>query len=322
MQYTLLGRTGVTVSRLCLGTMTFGSDADEATSAAIFARCLDAGINFFDTANTYSQGRSEEILGRLMKGKRDELIIASKVRNVTGPGPNDRGLSRRHIMQQIEHSLRRLQTDRLDLYFVHSLDTNTPMEETLRAMEDLVRQGKILYPAVSNWAAWQIAKALGISERHDWARFECIQPMYSLLKRQVEVEILPLAQSEQVGVISYSPLGGGILSGKYGSRLPDENRFRANPSYLRRYSDPMHQEITGRFLEYAKTCNIYPATLAVAWVMAHPGITAPIIGARHVEQLETSLAAADLKLEAEEYAVISALSYDPPSPTDRSEEQR
>jgi aryl-alcohol dehydrogenase-like predicted oxidoreductase len=225
-------------------------------------------------------------------------------------------------MQQIEHSLRRLQTDRLDLYFVHSLDANMPMEETLRAMDDLVRQGKILYPAVSNWAAWQITKALGISERHHWARFECIQPMYSLLKRQVEVEILPLAQSEQVGVISYSPLGGGILSGKYGSKLPDRNRFLANPSYLRRYSDPMHQDITARFLEHAEILNIHPATLAVAWVMAHPGITAPIIGARNVEQLETSLAAADIKLDAEQYAEISALSYDPPSPTDRSEERK
>jgi aryl-alcohol dehydrogenase-like predicted oxidoreductase len=322
MQYTLLGRTGVTVSRLCFGTMTFGSDADEVTSAAIFARCLDAGVNFFDTANTYSNGRSEEILGRLMKGKRNELIIASKVRNAAGPGPNGQGLSRRHIMQQIEHSLRRLQTDRLDLYFVHSFDANTPMEETLHAMDDLVRQGKILYPAVSNWPAWLIAKGLGISERHDWARFECMQPMYSLLKRQAEVEILPLAQSEQVGVISYSPLAGGILSGKYGGRLPDPNRFAANPSYLRRYSDPLYQEITSRFLEHAQMRNMHPATLAVAWVMAHPGITAPIIGARNVEQLETSLAAADVKLDAEQYAAISALSYEPPSPTDRSEERK
>ncbi|MCC6456446.1 MAG: aldo/keto reductase [Caldilineaceae bacterium] len=322
MQYTLLGRTGVTVSRLCFGTMSFGGDADEATSAAMFARCLDAGINFFDTANSYSHGRSEEILGRLMQGKRDDLIITSKVSSAMGPGPNDRGNSRRHIMLQVEQSLRRLQTDRLDLYFLHHFDTKTPIEETLQAMDDLVRQGKILYPAVSNWAAWQIAKALGVSERNRWARFECIQPMYSLAKRQVEVEILPLAQSEQVGVISYSPLGGGILTGKYVGGQPEQGRLLTNAMYQRRYADQMYAEIATDFSEYAKAQNVHPATLAVAWVMAHPGITAPIIGARNVEQLDASLAAADLKLDSEQYAAVSALSYEPPPATDRSEERK
>jgi aryl-alcohol dehydrogenase-like predicted oxidoreductase len=322
MQYTLLGRTGVTVSRLCFGTMSFGGDADEATSAAMFARCLEAGINFFDTANSYSRGRSEEILGRLMQGKRDDLIITSKVSSATGSGPNDRGNSRRHIMLQVEQSLRRLQTDRLDLYFLHHFDAKTPIEETLRAMDDLVHQGKILYPAVSNWAAWQIAKALGVSERNGWARFECIQPMYSLAKRQVEVEILPLAQSEQVGVIAYSPLGGGILTGKYVGAQPDQGRLLTNAMYQRRYGDEMYAEIATRFAEHAKTQNVHPATLAVAWVMAHPGITAPIIGARNVEQLEASLAAADLKLDAEQYAAVSALSYEPAPATDRSEERK
>src|SRR3954453_8719929 len=239
MQYSLLGRTGVTVSRLCFGTMSFGGDADEATSGAMFARCLDAGISFFDTANSYSQGRSEEILGRLIKGKRDELVIASKVCSPVGPGPNNRGISRRHIMLQIENSLRRLQTDRLDIYFLHHFDTNTPIEETLHALDDLVRQGKILYPGVSNWSAWQIAKALGVSANHDWARFECIQPMYSLAKRQAEVEILPLAQSEQVGVISYSPLGGGILTGKYVGGQPAEGRLLTNAMYQKRYADQL-----------------------------------------------------------------------------------
>lgn len=322
MQYTLLGRTGVTVSRLCFGTMSFGGDADEETSGAMFARCLDAGINFFDTANSYSHGRSEEILGKLIKGKRDELIISSKVSSAMGSGPNDRGLSRRHIMLQVENSLRRLQTDRLDLYFLHHFDPKTPIEETLRALDDLVRQGKILYPAVSNWAAWQIAKALGVSERNHWARFECIQPMYSLVKRQVEVEILPLAQSEQIGVISYSPLGGGMLTGKYLDKQPEQGRFLTNAMYQKRYADQMYTEIASRFAEHAKAQNVHPATLAVAWVMAHPAITAPIIGARNVEQLEASLAAADLQLDAEQYAAISALSYDPPPATDRSEERQ
>jgi aryl-alcohol dehydrogenase-like predicted oxidoreductase len=301
--------------------MSFGSDADEATSAAMFSRCLDAGINFFDTANSYSRGRSEEILGKLMKGKRDEIILSSKVCSAVGPGPNDRGISRRHIMLQIEQSLRRLQTDRLDLYFVHHFDPKTPIEETLQALDDLVRQGKILYPAVSNWAAWQIAKALGVSARHGWARFECIQPMYSLAKRQAEVEILPLAKSEQIGVIAYSPLGGGILTGKYIGAQPQQGRFLTNTMYQRRYADPMYTDIAARFTGYAKTQNVHPATLAVAWVMAHPAITAPIIGARNVEQLEASLAAADLHLNAEQYAAVSALSYEPPPATDRSEER-
>jgi aryl-alcohol dehydrogenase-like predicted oxidoreductase len=225
-------------------------------------------------------------------------------------------------MLQVEQSLRRLQTDRLDLYFLHHFDPKTPIEETLHALDDLVRQGKILYPAVSNWAAWQIAKALGVSARHGWARFECIQPMYSLAKRQAEVEILPLAQSEQVGIISYSPLGGGILTGKYSAGQPDQGRFLTNTMYQKRYAEQMYHDIATRFAEHAKAQNVHPATLAVAWVMAHPGVTAPIIGARNVKQLDASLAAAGLKLDPEQYAAVSALSYEPPPATDRSEERK
>ena len=321
MQYTLLGRTGVTVSRICFGTMSFGSDADEATSSAMFNRCLDAGVNFFDTANSYTHGRSEEILGRLIQGKRDQLVITSKVCSAMGPGPNDRGLSRRHIMLQVENTLRRLQTDRLDLYFVHHFDAKTPIEETLRALDDLVTQGKILYPGASNWAAWQVAKALGVSHHNGWSRFECIQPMYSLVKRQAEVEILPLAQSEQVGVISYSPLGGGMLTGKYVAGKPDEGRFLTNAMYQKRYQDQIYADTAARFSQYAGENGVHPATLAVAWVLAHPGITAPIIGARNVQQLEASLAAADFPLDLEQYAEISGFSYEPPPATDRSEER-
>ena len=207
MEYRTLGRTGVQVSRLCFGTMSFGGDADEATSAAMFRRCRDAGINFFDCADVYQAGRSEEILGRAMAGERDELVITTKVHFPMGPDVNQRGLSRRHIMQAVAGSLRRLATDRIDLYFVHGFDALTPIDETLRALDDLVQQGKVLYLGVSNWAAWQIAKALGISARHDLARFECIQPMYSLVKRQAEVEILPLALSEQDGGHLLQPAG-------------------------------------------------------------------------------------------------------------------
>jgi len=322
MEYRTLGRTGVQVSCLCFGTMSFGGVADEETSAAMLHRCREAGINFFDTANVYADGRSEEILGRLIADCRDEIVLTSKVGFPTGGDVNARGLSRRHIMLAVEASLRRLGTDRLDLYFLHTFDPHTPVEETLRALDDLVHQGKILYPAVSNWAAWQIATALGISAREGLARFECIQPMYNLVKRQAEVEILPLAQAEQLGVISYSPLGGGLLTGKYGStRRPEQGRLVENPVYVKRYGDPTYYDVTERFTAHAKERGVHPATLAVAWVMAHPAVTAPIIGARNVEQLEASLAAADVPMTAEWYAEISALSIEPPPATDRSEEK-
>ena len=322
MEYRALGRTGVKVSCLCFGTMSFGDIADEKTSAAMFHRCRELGINFFDTANVYAAGRSERILGELIKDCRDEIVLTSKVGGTMGEDLNAGGLSRRHILMAVEESLRRLQTDRLDVYFVHIFDANTPIEETLRALDDLVRQGKILYPAVSNWAAWQIAKALGISAQEGLARFECIQPMYNLAKRQAEVEILPLAQGEQMGVITYSPLGGGLLTGKYGmSRRPEQGRLLENPTYVRRYGDPVYYEVAERFTAYAKERGVHPVSLAVAWVMAHPAVTAPIIGARNLEQLEPSLGALDVQMTPEWRAEVSALSNEPPPPTDRSEEQ-
>ncbi len=323
MEYRVLGRTGVQVSRLCFGTMSFGGDADEEMSAAMFKRCREVGINFFDCANVYQAGRAEEILGRLIAGSRDELVITSKVHFPMGPDINARGLSRRHIMQAVEGSLRRLGTDRIDLYFVHGFDPLTPMDETLRALDDLVHAGKVLYLGVSNWAAWQIAKALGISAAQGLARFECIQPMYNLVKRQAEVEILPLAQSEQLGVISYSPLGGGLLTGKFGKdRRPESGRLVENKMYMTRYGDPQYYEIAERFAAYARERGLHPASLAVAWVMSHPAITAPIIGARNIEQLEASLAALEIKMTPEWRAEISALSPEPPPATDRSEERR
>ena len=300
MEYRTLGKTGVKVSRLCLGTMPFGGDADEETSAAMFHRCREAGVNFFDTANVYADGRSEEILGTLIAGCRDEVILTSKVGFPIGEDVNARGLSRRHIMSAVEGSLKRLGTDHVDLYFLHTFDPNTPIEETLRALDDLVRQGKILYPAASNWAAWQIATALGISAREGLARFECIQPMYSLVKRQAEVEILPLAQAEQMGVISYSPLGAGLLTGKYSTtHRPEQGRLLENEMYTTRYGDPTYYEVAERFTAHAKERGVHPASLAVAWVMSHPAITAPIIGARNVEQLEASLAALDVQMTPE-----------------------
>ncbi|NPV07931.1 MAG: aldo/keto reductase [Anaerolineae bacterium] len=321
MQYRTLGRTGVQVSALCFGTMSFGGDADEETSAAMFRRCRDAGINFFDCADVYSRGRAEEILGRLIRGSRDELVITSKVMGQMGEDINSRGLSRRHIMLAAEDSLRRLGTDRLDLYFLHNWDPTQPIEEPLRALEDLTRQGKVVYPAVSNWAAWQIAKGLGIQAQRGWTRFECLQPMYNLVKRQAEVEILPLARAEQVGVITYSPLGGGLLSGKYGTGArPEHGRLVDNSTYASRYGEQRYYEIADRFVAHSRERGLHPATLAVAWVMSHPAVTAPIIGARNLEQLEPSLAAAEVPMTPEWRAEISALSVEPPPATDRSEE--
>ncbi len=322
MEYRILGGTGVKVSRLCFGTMSFGAEADESTAAAMFKRCREIGINFFDCANSYSGGRAEEILGRLMAGERDELVITTKVCSPVGSGVNDRGLARRHILRQVEASLRRLKTDCIDLLFLHHFDRDTPIEETLRALDDLVTQGKIIYPGVSNWAAWQIAKALGVSERRGWARFECIQPMYSLVKRQVEVEILPLAESEHLGVIPYSPLGGGLLTGKYTTTSkPNQGRLVSNQMYNKRYGDSMNYEIAERFALYAQEHKIHPATLAVAWVLTNPAVTAPIIGARNLEQLEPSLAALELNMTAEWRKEVSALSYEPALATDRAEEK-
>jgi aryl-alcohol dehydrogenase-like predicted oxidoreductase len=288
----------------------------------MFHRCREAGINFFDCANVYQRGLAEEILGRLMKGQRHELVITSKFRFPMSEDVNGRGASRRHIMTAVEASLKRLQTDYLDLYFIHGFDPNTSLEATLRALDGLVSQGKILYPAVSNFAAWQIATALGISTRQGWARFECIQPMYSLVKRQAEVEILPLAQAEHLGVIPYSPLGGGLLTGKYGvSRRPQSGRLTELKNYQIRYGEQWMYETAERFTEFAKAGGFEPAALAVAWAASHPAVTAPIIGARNLTQLEGSLKSLEIEMTPELRAEISVLSPEPPPATDRTDDR-
>ncbi|WP_415855106.1 aldo/keto reductase [Sinomonas sp. G460-2] len=320
MDYRTVGSTGVQVSPLCFGTMSFGAEADEETSAAMYRRVRELGINFFDTANVYSGGRSEEILGKLAAGERDDLVITSKVGFPMGADPNAQGLSRRHIMQSVEASLARLGTDRIDFYFVHTFDERTPIEQTLRALDDLQQQGKILYPAVSNWAAWQIATALGVSAREGLARFELIQPMYNLVKRQAEVELLPLAQGENLGVITYSPLGGGLLTGKYrAGQQPAGGRLVENARYTDRYGAESDRVTAERFVGFADDAGVSPVALAVAWAMGHPGVTAPIVGARNVEQLEGSLAALEIDLTPEIRDQISALSPTPPPATDRAE---
>jgi aryl-alcohol dehydrogenase-like predicted oxidoreductase len=322
MEYKLLGRTGVKVSQLCYGTMSFGGDADESTSAELFKYCRDQGINFFDCADVYQAGRAEEILGRLIRGCRSEVVIASKAYFPTGRDINARGASRFHIQNAVEASLRRLGTDRIDVYFIHRFDDHTPLEETLGTLDDLVRQGKILYTGASNFAAWQVAKALGLSDLKGWARFACIQPMYNLVKRQAEVEILPQAQAEGLGVFPYSPLGGGLLTGKYGRESrPDSGRLVENKMYMTRYAAGWMYEASERFSDLAKREGVAPATLGIAWVAAHPAVTAPLIGSRSLGQLKACLDAAAFKMTPQLYAEIASLSPEPPPATDRNEER-
>jgi len=320
MKYRYLGDTGIQVSMLGMGTMTFGREADAHASAAIFNRCREAGINLFDCADAYNNGVSEEILGKLTTGCRDELILTSKVYGQSGPGINDRGLSRRHIMAAAEASLRRLKTDRIDIYFLHHQDLNTPLEESLRALDDLVAQGKIVYSGVSNFPAWRTVKTLGISDQSGWHRIKCIQPMYNLVKRQAEVELLPMARSEKLGVLCYNPLGGGLLSGKYAdTRRHTPARFDSNTMYASQYGEAWMRESADRFCGFARERGIHPVGLAVAWAAHHPAVTAPIIGARNAGQLEDSLNSISVGMTPELYDEISALSPQPAPPDDRSE---
>ena len=318
MKTKLLGRTGVSVSELCFGTMSFGGDADEATSGAMYKTVRDAGINFFDSANEYNKGKSEEILGRLAKGHRDDLVITTKCFNAIREDVNARGGSRRHIVQAVEASLRRLQTDRIDVLFMHRFDAVTPIEETMRALEDLVRAGKVIYPAVSNWSAWQIQRAVDIQEHNTWSRLQGIQPMYNLVKRQAEVELLPMAAANGIGCIPYSPAAAGLLSGKYFGQAT--GRLKTNKMYEARYGDPWMFEVAEKYTAFCKEKGLHPVSTAIAWVGTHPAVTAPIIGARNVEQLKDSLAAVDVKMTPELRAEIADLSRTPPPATDRTEE--
>ncbi len=322
MTYKFLGKTGVKVSSVAYGTMSFGGDADEATSKALFKACRDAGVNVFDCADMYAKGRSEEILGGLIKDCREEVLVTSKVYFPTGPDVNAMGASRRRVMVAVEASLRRLGTDRIDIYYIHRFDDRTPLEETLRAFDDLVRQGKVVYTGASNFAAWQVEKGLGLSARQGLAAFACLQPMYNLVKRQAEAEILPMAEAEGLGVFPYSPLGGGLLSGKYGvSRRPDAGRLIENKIYGTRYGDGLNYEVAERFNAFARARGYDPAALAVAWVASHPAVTAPIVGARDTGQLAPLLESDKIPMSPELRAEISALSPEPAPATDRSEER-
>ena len=311
MEYRRLGRTGLKVSPICLGCMTFGREIDQETSFAIMDHAFANGINFFDTANVYSLGISEEITGKWIKerGRRDQIVLATKVRGKMGDGPNDQGLSRRHIMQQIEASLRRLQTDYVDLYQVHSWDPETPLDETLRTLNDLVHQGKVRYLGASNFAAWQLCKALWISDVHGWARFDCLQPPYSLVRRGIEQEILPFCADQGIGVIPYSPLAGGFLTGKHkpGQPPPPGTRFTITPFYEGIYYTEKNFRIVEALQKAAAARGVPMVELAIAWVMSHPTVTAPIIGARNTEQVDQALRALAMNLSPEARAELTKM---------------
>jgi aryl-alcohol dehydrogenase-like predicted oxidoreductase len=307
MDYANLGRSGVKVSKIALGCMSFGREADEEESKLMVNIALGKGINFFDTANSYSNGRSEEILGEALKGKRNQIVIATKVSNPTGEGPNDRGCSRYHIIRAVEESLRRLKTDRIDLYQIHRFDPDTPLEETLKALDDLVRSGKIVYTGCSNFTFQQLRKALGISKSSGLHTFISIQPMYNILKKEPEDDLLPFCLEEGIGVIPYNPLAGGFLTGKYkpdaapliGSRLGEQS------VYQERYLSAENFQRTTRFLEVAKRRGLHPISLAMAWLTAHPAITSPIVGARNGKQLSETLKLTNVKISIEERDQIS-----------------
>jgi aryl-alcohol dehydrogenase-like predicted oxidoreductase len=322
MEYRIFGKTGLKVSQLCFGTMSFGGDADEKTSAEMFHFCRDQGINFFDCANVYNSGRAEEILGSLISDCREQVVITTKVYFPTASDVNAGGASRYHIMNAVEASLKRFGTDRIDLYFIHRFDDTVPLEETLRALDDLVHQGKILYAGASNFSAWQTEKALGISAKEGLHHLHCIQPMYNLVKRMAEVEIFPMAQANNLAVIPYSPLGAGLLTGKYGkAQKPDSGRLVDNKMYATRYGENWVIDSASRFNAFAQKRGFDPASLAVAWVASHPAVTAPIIGARSIKQLKSSIASMDIPMTPDLRAEISALSPTPAPATDRNEER-
>lgn len=304
MEYRKLGRTGLKVSEVSLGTMAFGRWIDEEASAGILDAALDHGINLVDTANVYGEGESERILGNLLKERRHQIVLATKVHGRVGEGVNDSGQSRYHIYKAVEDSLKRLKTDYLDLYQVHRFDPNTPLEETLRALDDLVRQGKVRYIGASNFAAWQLAKAHGISALHSLHRFESLQPEYSIISREIEKEIIPFVQSEQVGVIVYSPLGRGILSGKYrvGEAPPEGSRLAAGEQRLEELLKKNAIPVAEAIRPLAEEKGLTQAQYALSWVLSRPGITSAILGASKLEHITEAAKSWDVKLSAEELA--------------------
>jgi len=313
MEYRRMGRSGLKVSQICLGAMTFGRDTGEAEARRMVDLALDAGVNFFDTADSYGAGQSEVLLGKALKGRRRDVIVATKVFNPMGSGPNDSGMSRVHIMSAIEDSLRRLQMDYVDIYYVHHVDVQTPLEEMLRALDDLVHQGKVRYIGCSNYEAWRLSEGLWISDSKNLARFECYQPQYSLVVRDIEQELIPLCQYKGLGVVVWSPLAGGFLSGKYkpGQRTLPGTRSEAAWVYPQAYFAANADETLGVLLEVAGALERSPAQVALRWTLEQPAITSAIVGARDADQLHDNLQAAYCRLEGEALERLNQVSHPP-----------
>jgi len=310
MKYVNLGRCGLKVSQICLGTMMFGGATEAEESTRIIRRALDAGVNFVDTANMYNAGESEVVTGRAIRDRRSQVVLATKAKNPMGDGPNDQGLSRVHLMRECENSLRRLGTDYIDVYYLHAPDFSTPLEESLRALDDLVRQGKVRYAACSNFYAYQVAQLLGLSQSRNLERIACVQPLYNIVNRDVEVELFPLCREEGVGVVVYSPLARGVLTGKYlpGQPAPEGSRAsrgdrRIQQTELREESFAVAQAL--RPLAEARGCTL--SQYALAWTLANRAVTSAIVGPRTMEQFEDSLPAVDLKLTAEDERAVDEL---------------
>jgi aryl-alcohol dehydrogenase-like predicted oxidoreductase len=321
VEYRLLGRSGLRVSALTMGTMTFGGKGGFAavgSTAVDEARqqidmCLDHGVNIIDTADVYSEGASEEIVGEVVRGRREDVLLATKVRFAVGDGPNDAGLSRHHIVRACEASLRRLRTDYIDLYQVHEWDGVTPLEETLNALDNLVTSGKVRYVGASNYSAWHLMKALGVSERDGLPRFVSEQIYYSLQARDAEYELVPLALDQGLGILVWSPLAGGLLSGKYrrGQQPPEGSRHLGEWDEPPVYDEDKLYDVVDSLVEIAESRGSSPAAVALAYTLAKPGVTSVIIGARTQEQLAANLAAADVVLADDELERLDDVSRPP-----------
>ena len=324
MQYSRLGNSGLKVSSLCLGTMTFGDGADMDMCKKLYALSRDKGINFFDCANVYAKGESERILGKLVHEHRDQVVLATKAFFPTGEAINDKGLSRLHLTRELEKSLKRLNTHYIDVFYLHSFDKETPLEESLSTLNDFLRQGKVLYIGLSNFSAWQVMKARALTTQFNYDPITCIQPMYNLLKRQCESEILPMAHGERLGVVPYSPLAGGMLTGKYLKTKPSEGRFersgKMGDMYQKRYLNEVNELAVKKFLKFARENNFDPVSLAIAWVNGHDSITCPIIGARNEKQLKPALESLAIDMTSDLRSEISGFSLAPAIATDRTEE--
>jgi aryl-alcohol dehydrogenase-like predicted oxidoreductase len=310
MEYRRLGHTGLKVSEVCLGTMTFGQGADEAESKRMVDRAIDAGVNFFDTADSYGGSQSEGFLGQALKGRTRDMVVATKFFNPMGKGPNDSGMSRFHIMNALEDSLKRLQMDHVDIYYIHHVDEQTPLDEMLRAMDDLVHQGKVRYIACSNYEAWRLAEALRISDVNNLARFVCYQPQYSLVVRDIEEELIPMCQLNGLGVVVWSPLAGGFLSGKYqpGQRILPGSRSEEAWSFPGNYFADNADEILEALLQVSGNLARSPAQVALRWVLEQPAITSVITGARKLTQLEDNLNASGWHMETEALRRLNEIS--------------